>query len=114
MKKTQLGYLGSFLIGLAFAIGWTPCIGPILSSILILASVQETVYKGMMLLTVFSLGLGVPFLITALGINWALRLFTKIKKFYKVIEISSGILLIIVGILLITNSFQRITGYLIR
>jgi len=114
MKKKSLGYLGAFVMGLVFAIGWTPCVGPILSSILILASTQETVYKGMMLLSVYSFGLGIPLLITALFINWTLQLFTQIKKFYKVIEIASGVILIIVGILLITNNLQTITGYLIR
>lgn len=103
IKSMRLGYLGSFLIGLAFAVGWTPCIGPILSSILILASVQETVYKGMMLLAVYSFGLGIPFIITALFINRILTLFASIKKFYSIIEIISGIILVVIGILLISS-----------
>lgn len=113
LKKVPLGYFGSFLVGLTFAIAWTPCVGPILSSILIVASAQETVSKGVLLLLVYSAGLGIPFLITALFINWALQLFTKIKKFYKFIEIFSGIILIIIGVLMITDSFKIITGYLL-
>ncbi|MFN3967236.1 MAG: cytochrome c biogenesis CcdA family protein, partial [Endomicrobiia bacterium] len=113
IKNIRLGYLGSFLIGVVFAAGWTPCIGPILSSVLILASTQETVYKGMILLATYSFGLGIPLLITALAINWALGLFTQIKKFYKIIEIISGVILILIGILLITNNLQTVAGYLI-
>ncbi|HAV42845.1 TPA: cytochrome C biogenesis protein [bacterium] len=113
IKRIRLGYLSPFLIGLAFALGWTPCVGPILSSILILASAQETMHEGIMLLGIYSFGLGVPFLITALAINQALGLFTQIKRFYRVIEIASGVILIIVGILLITNRFQMIIGHLV-
>jgi cytochrome c-type biogenesis protein len=114
MKKMSLGYLGSFLIGLAFAVGWTPCLGPILSSILILASTQETVFQGMMLLAIYSLGMGIPLLITALFINGALRLLPRIKRFYKGIEITSGVILIVLGILLLTDNLGIITVYLTR
>lgn len=109
IKSFALGYLGTFLVGAAFALGWTPCVGPLLSSILILASTQETVYKGMALLGTYSFGLGIPFLITALFVNRCLRLFARIKRFYKIIEVTSGIILILVGILLITNSLQALT-----
>ena len=102
-------YFTIFFIGCAFAIGWTPCVGPILSSILVLASTQETVNKGAVLLISYSLGLGVPFVLTALFINKFLTVFNFIKKHYKIIEIVSGILLVIIGILLITDSFTLIT-----
>ena len=114
LKKMSRGYLGPFLIGLAFAVGWAPCLGPILSSILILASAQETVYRGIMLLTIYSLGLGIPLLVTALFINGALRLFTRVKRFYKGMEIASGVILIMLGILLLTDNLQIITAYLTR
>lgn len=108
MKKISLGYLGPFLIGLAFAVGWAPCLGPILSSLLVLASTQETVYRGMILLTVYSLGIGIPLLIASLFINKTLRLLARVQRFYKGIEIASGIILIVLGILLLTDSFQII------
>ncbi len=104
------GYIGSFLVGIAFAVGWTPCVGPILSSILILASAQETVARGMLLLTVYSLGLGIPLLLTALFINWALRFFTAVRRWFRAIEIVSGTVLILLGALLITDSLQRVSG----
>jgi cytochrome c-type biogenesis protein len=110
--EIDLGYFEPFLVGIAFAVGWTPCVGPILSSILILASTQETVYKGMLLLAVYSFGLGIPFLLTALFIEWALRVFAAVKRFYRAIEIVSGVILVAVGILLITDSFDAITRYL--
>jgi cytochrome c-type biogenesis protein len=105
------GFLKPFLVGLAFAVGWTPCVGPILSSILILASAQETVYRGMLLLTVYSLGLGIPFIITALFIHWALGVFSRIQRYYRFIEIAAGAVLVVLGIMLLTNRFQMVTGY---
>ncbi|MCX5782061.1 MAG: cytochrome c biogenesis protein CcdA [Elusimicrobia bacterium] len=114
ISRVSVGYFGSFLIGVAFAMGWTPCIGPILSSILILASTQGTVFKGTLLLIFYSIGIAIPFLLTALFINWSLSVFEKIKKYFRVIEIISGIILIIVGILIITDNFNRLTILFIR
>jgi cytochrome c-type biogenesis protein len=102
------GYTGSFLVGLAFAAGWTPCIGPILSSILVLASTQGTVYKGMLLLFLYSMGMGIPFLLTAVFVNRALEFFTVIKKYFGYIETVSGIVLIIVGVLVMIDGFKFI------
>lgn len=112
MSAPKTGFVGPFLIGLAFAAGWTPCVGPILSSILIVASTQETVLKGTMMLVAYSLGLGVPFILTALFINAALRLFVGIRKYYGAIEIASGVILILVGIFLVSGTFNRFGGYL--
>lgn len=109
-KKSN--YFSIFVVGCAFAIGWTPCVGPILSSILILASTQGEIANGAILLTVYSLGLGIPFILTALFINKFLSLFNSIKKYYKYIEITTGVLLIIVGILMITDSFAVISRYI--
>lgn len=116
-KRVQLsapkaGFIGPFLIGLAFAAGWTPCVGPILSSILIVASTQDTVLRGTLLLAAYSLGLGIPFILTALFINAALRLFGGIRKYYGAIEIASGVVLVLVGILLVSGTFNRFGGYL--
>ncbi len=107
--EQNVNYITVFFIGCAFAIGWTPCVGPILSSILVLASTQETVNKGAILLISYSLGLGVPFILTALFINKFLTIFNFIKRYYRTIEIISGILLMAIGILLITDSFNKIT-----
>ncbi|MBN1621266.1 MAG: cytochrome c biogenesis protein CcdA [Endomicrobiales bacterium] len=109
MQKSSLGYLGAFFIGIVFAIGWTPCVGPILSSILILASTQDTVRKGTLLLIIYSTGLAIPFLLTALFINKALQIFTRIKKYFGIIETASGVILVLIGILIITDSFKVIT-----
>lgn len=98
------GLLGSVLVGLAFAFGWTPCIGPILAAILTYAAQQQTVGQGIALLSAYSLGLGVPFFLTALAINAFFRMFDKIKKHMRIIEILSGLLLIAVGVLIYTNN----------
>lgn len=103
LKSKPLGYIGSFIAGLAFASGWTPCVGPILSSILILASTQETVTKGIILLFAYSLGLGIPFFLVVLAVNRFLLLFAKAKKFIRSTEIIAGVILIFLGILLVTN-----------
>lgn len=111
--RSPLGHIQPFLIGIAFAAGWTPCVGPILSSILILASAQQTIGSGILLLAVYSLGLGIPFLFTALFINLTLRFFQSIKNYYRYIEIASGLVLVLVGLLLVTDSFKMLTGYLL-
>ncbi len=107
-----LGLFGSFLVGVAFAIGWTPCIGPILASILFYASTKETVMQGIGLLSVYSAGLGIPFLLTALGMERFINLSTFFKKHFRAIEIVSGLLLIAVGILILTDDMTRITQYI--
>lgn len=106
LKSKPFGYVGSFIAGLAFASGWTPCVGPILSSILILASTQETVAKGMFLLFVYSLGLGIPFFLVALAVNRFLLIFAKAKRFIHLTEIIGGVILILLGILLVTNKLH--------
>lgn len=106
LKKKKIGYIGAFLFGMAFSAGWTPCVGPVLSSILIMAANEKTVLKGMILLLFYSLGIGIPFLLTSLLLNKLLGVFNKIKKHYKTLEIITGVLLIILGILLILNKFH--------
>ena len=103
---------GSFVIGLAFAFGWTPCIGPILASILAVAAAQDTVWKGIWLLGAYSLGLGIPFMVTAYSITLFFKLFDKIKKYLNIIEWITGILLIIIGILMITGGLSALAGSL--
>ncbi|OGS41802.1 MAG: hypothetical protein A2506_13390 [Elusimicrobia bacterium RIFOXYD12_FULL_66_9] len=97
------GYAGSFLMGLAFACGWTPCIGPILSGILALAATRETVGQGMRLLFVYSMGLGIPFIITGFAVGAFMRFFARYKKYIRAGEIFSGVLLIAVGVLIFSD-----------
>ncbi len=112
VKKKPPGPIGAFLVGLAFALGWTPCIGPILGAILLVASQQETVNQGMILLFAFSMGLGIPFVLTAAAINLFFKFFGVVRKYFLVIEIVGGILLILIGILLMTGNFEKISSIL--
>lgn len=104
--------LGSFLIGFAFAFGWTPCIGPILAGILILAGSQDTVAKGILLLAVYSLGLAVPFLLTSLGVQRFLGFYTRFRRHLHTVEVISGVLLIVFGVLIAAGRFTILSGYL--
>ncbi len=110
----KIGPLGSFVAGLAFAFGWTPCIGPVLAAILTIAAQQSTIVKGIVLLSVYSLGLGIPFLITSLSINAFLAFFRKFSKYIRWVEVTGGVLLIIVGILIMTNNLTVLSGYFAR
>ena len=100
------GYVGSFFMGLAFAFGWTPCIGPILAGILALAATRETVTQGMSLLFVYSLGLGIPFVATGFAVTRFMRFFLRYKKHIRAGEIAAGALLVAVGLLLF---FDKLT-----
>lgn len=112
IQKKPPGIVGAFLVGIAFALGWTPCIGPILGAILLVASQQETVMQGTTLLFAFSLGLGIPFIITAAAINLFFRFFNFIRRYFLAIEIIGGILLILVGILIMTGQLERLSSIL--
>ncbi|UCB57740.1 MAG: redoxin domain-containing protein [Candidatus Omnitrophota bacterium] len=98
LKQRPVSWLGSVLVGMAFGFGWTPCVGPILGGILMLAATADTVAQGIILLCFYSLGLALPFLMVSIGIKWVLNLFTKIRRHLKLVSVISGILLIIVGI----------------
>ena len=111
IKHKPAGYAGSFLVGIAFAAGWTPCIGPILAAILAVAATEEHVSQGIILLLLYSLGLGVPFFLSALAMHRFLVLFNRFKKFIHVFEIITGILLIVVGVLIYTNWLSRLSSY---
>jgi cytochrome c-type biogenesis protein len=109
-KPTTL--FGAFFVGLAFAFGWTPCIGPILGGILAIAGTQQTVGQGVQLLAVYSAGLGLPFLLTALAINQFFTVFKRIRRHYHAIEVVSGLLLVLIGVLIFTNRFTLIAKWL--
>jgi cytochrome c-type biogenesis protein len=104
--------VGSFAVGFAFAFGWTPCIGPILATILVLAGAQQTVLKGIVLLAVYSLGLAVPFLLTSLGVDRFLSFYSRFRRHLHTVEVISGILLIAVGVLIFLNNLRLLSGYL--
>ena len=104
----------SFLVGMAFAFGWTPCIGPILGSILILASTTESIYEGVMLLTSYSLGLAIPFILAGYAIQKFLLISKNIKQKMNIITKTGGVLLFLTGILIITNQLQAIGFYLLE
>lgn len=106
------GYIGSFLIGMTFAAAWTPCIGPILGTILLYASSKGSAVYGLKLLSVYSLGLAIPFLISSLGFNAFLSYSNKIRRYMRVIMIISGLLLIVFGILLLTNNVRQLSSLL--
>ncbi len=104
--RAKASYIGAFLIGVVFAFGWTPCIGPILGSILFLASQQETVREGAVMLFLFSLGLGVPFLIAGLLFSLFLSFVKKFGRFFGVVELVGGVLLISLGVLLVLDKLS--------
>ena len=104
--KAKASYIGAFLIGVVFAFGWTPCIGPILGSILFLASQQDTVGQGAVMLLLFSFGLGVPFLIAGLLFSFFLNFVRKFGKFFGVVEFIGGVLLISLGIMLVLDKLS--------
>jgi len=111
MRKKPLGYMGSFLVGVIFAAGWTPCIGPILSTILIYASTAKNFTTGILLLGVYSLGLGIPFFLSSLAFNSFLSAFDKIKRYMRWVTLISGIFLIAIGILILTDTFREINAF---
>jgi cytochrome c-type biogenesis protein len=109
LQKRPVGFLGSIVIGMAFAAGWTPCIGPILGTILLFASSQESTAYGVRLLSMYSLGLAIPFLFASLAFNSFLSYSKWIRSHMRIIMIASGLLLIGFGLLLLTNKIIWIT-----
>ena len=114
VQNIQAGVIGAFIIGLAFAFGWTPCVGPILGPILFLAGGQETVGQGILLLSMYSIGLGVPFLLTALATQTFFNVLNRVKRYFNVIEVVSGVFLIAIGVLIFTGRFSLIATKLIE
>ncbi|MDY0300483.1 MAG: cytochrome c biogenesis protein CcdA [Trichlorobacter sp.] len=111
LRDKPAGYLGSLLVGVAFAAGWTPCIGPILASILMIAATGEKVAQGIILLALYSIGLGLPFLATSLAVHRFMLVFNRFKKHIRMFEIITGLFLILVGILIFTNWLSILAGY---
>lgn len=116
-KRLQAGakpksLFGAMMVGMAFGFGWTPCIGPILSGILVLAGSQDTIWEGVVMLAVYSMGLGIPFLLTSLAINKFFAASGRIRRHYHAIEVASGALLVGIGVLLFTDQMTVIVRYL--
>jgi len=104
--------IGAFLVGFAFAFGWTPCIGPILGTILGLAANSDTLWKGILLLWVYSLGLAVPFLLTSIGVDRFLAFYGRFRRHLHAVEVFSGVLLIAIGGLILAGHFTWLASKL--
>ncbi len=114
LKNKPAGYVGSALIGISFGFAWTPCVGPILGSILTLAGTAKGISGGMILLGIYSMGLAIPFFLTSLATGSFLSFFQKFRKFLHVVYIAGGIFLIIVGILIFTGYFTVLNSLFIE
>ena len=114
LADKPVGYLGTLGVGVAFGAGWTPCIGPILGAILTYGFSQDTMWAGVGLLSVYSLGLAVPFLLAALALDWFLQVVQRFRRWMPAVEKASGVLLIVLGLLLLTGRFTVLSGYLTR
>ncbi|MFQ6617133.1 MAG: cytochrome c biogenesis CcdA family protein [Fidelibacterota bacterium] len=109
LSSAKGGVISAFVIGLSFALGWTPCIGPILASILTIASIQDSIARGVFLLLLYSAGLGIPFLLTGIATNSFLGIFNRIKRHFRIVEIVSGLFLVVVGIMIFFNLFYKLS-----
>lgn len=110
MRMGQVSGLGAFLIGVTFAFGWTPCIGPTLAAILALAADGQTVMRGVGLLAVYSLGLGIPFLAAGFATGTVLKALVRFRRHFRTVEIVSGAMIVVVGVLIFTGKMQLITA----
>ena len=113
LREKPAGYLGSLLVGITFAIGWTPCVGPILGAILSLAGTSETVQRGIGLLIAYSAGLGVPFLVSAVALGAFLKFFKRYRPLIPVMERAAGVILVVVGVLVFTNYYVVLNSWAI-
>ncbi|MBI2882307.1 MAG: cytochrome c biogenesis protein CcdA [Candidatus Methylomirabilis oxyfera] len=114
LQDRPAGYLGAFIVGVTFAAGWTPCVGPILGSILLYASTAKTASTGILMLGAYSLGLAIPFFLSALALNRFLDYFDRFKRLIPVVSAVGGIFLVVVGSLLLTNYFTILSAYALR
>lgn len=108
------GLLGAYIIGLAFAFGWTPCIGPILGAILAVAAASETLHSGVALLAAYSLGLGVPFLLAAYGVRVFMRFMQRFRRHMHTVELLTGGLLVVTGVMIFFGSLQQFSYFLLE
>ena len=113
LREKPAGYVGSLIVGFTFAIGWTPCVGPILGAILSLAGTAETVTRGVGLLVAYSAGLGVPFLLSAVALGSFLKFFKRYRPFVPIVERFAGVILVVVGVLVFTNYYLALNSWAI-
>jgi cytochrome c-type biogenesis protein len=109
-RATRRSFLSTFAVGAGFAFGWSPCIGPILSSVLALAGSRDTMLQGTLLLAIYSAGLGIPFLLAGWSIDYFFRAFSRVKRHFRKLELASGFVLMLVGMLLVTGQFARLNS----
>jgi cytochrome c-type biogenesis protein len=114
LQTRPAGYVGSVLVGVAFAAGWTPCVGPILGTILVYASTSDSMLTGVKLLSSYSLGIALPLFVTALAVDSFLNYFKKIRAYMYAISVASGVFLVLIGVMLYTNSLTLLTSLLER
>ena len=114
IPQRKMGYFGSFIIGAVFSMGWTPCVGPVLASVLVYASTLQTTAKGIVLLSFYSLGLGIPFFFSSIAVNSLLTSSKWLKRHLQLFEKIAGLLLVVFGMMLITNSFGWLSAALSR
>jgi cytochrome c-type biogenesis protein len=112
LNDKPVGYLGTLAVGMAFGAGWTPCLGPVLGAILTYGFSSDTMWAGVGLLSMYSLGLAIPFLLAALALDRFLQVFKRFRRFLPAVEKASGVLLVFLGLLLITGSFTLLTTWL--
>jgi cytochrome c-type biogenesis protein len=111
LERKPVGYVGSFLVGVTFGAGWTPCIGPILGGILTFAATRQTLGEGVQLLAFYSAGLAVPFLLSAVAFTWFLATFKRLRRHIVWVERASGALLVLVGLLLLSGQFTMLASW---
>ena len=112
LASRPAGLAGSVLVGVAFGAGWTPCIGPVLASILFYAGMEATMTRGMLLLVAYSIGLGIPFVVAAVGLNWYLAGARRMMRWLRPLELGAGALLVVMGVLLFTGKFTILSSFL--
>lgn len=112
VKSKPAGFAGSVLVGIAFGAGWTPCVGPVLASILLYAGMKASMLKGMLLLLTYALGLGIPFFVAAVAFNWYLAGAQRLRRWLRPMEIAAGSVLIVMGVLLFTGRFSILSNFL--
>jgi cytochrome c-type biogenesis protein len=112
LADKPLGYFGTVIVGIAFGAGWTPCIGPILGGILTMATQEASIARGMQLLFAYSLGLAVPFLASAVALERFFDVFQRLKSRMVMITRASAVLMLVVGLIMITDSMNTLSSYL--